>query len=71
VAAYYEHGNEVLGYTNMGNYLPVKVLHPQEGPYSKELEGILKVHHWYIRGHRRDYITDRLYYGQVCKTRYF
>lgn len=40
MAAYYEHGNEVLGYINMGNYLPDGVLHSQGGPYAKELEGI-------------------------------
>ena len=56
-----KNGNEVLGYTNMGNYLPDGVLHSQGGPYSKELEGILKAHHCNHTDRQRDFIPDRLY----------
>jgi len=35
VAAYDEHGNEVLGYTKMGNYLPEWVFVFKEGPIPK------------------------------------
>jgi len=61
VAAYDEHGNEVLRYTNMRNYLPDGVLHSQGGPYAKELAGILRVHHCHHTDHQRDFILDRLY----------
>jgi hypothetical protein len=61
VAANDEHGNEVLGYTKVGNYLPDGVLHSQGGPYAKELEGILRVHHCQHTHYQRDFILDRLY----------
>jgi len=61
VAPYDEHGNEVLGYTNMNTYLPDGVLHSQRGPYAKELEGILKAYHCHHTDHRRNFILDRLY----------
>jgi len=61
VEAYDEEGNEVLGSTNMGNYLPDVVLDSQGGPYAKELEGILKVRHCHHTDHQRDFILDRLY----------